>query len=233
MGGLNDLASGQLRVRQAGRPTAEVAISFNAPGVKPRERYTSVPHKSSGKRAIRAANGVADTHGFEPIELDWPPFVANQRDQARSVGQLVGQLLQNEAQTPRKVVTPTGIEDLGLCELASIRVHSRTFDAPERDRMYARSTRKYAKARELGRVLGQLEPESVGGEIDDAAAPPMGQSNDDVARALKAAIKAAVDADRFDVAVTLIETLRCQSAAQKTHLVEPVPCLPMQSSQWA
>ena len=88
----------------------------------------------------------------------------------------------------------------------SFHVVSRTFDASDRERKYAETTRKYAKARELGRVLGQLD-EDV--NVAESVVATSGHQSSDggSAEALKAALKTAIDADQFELAAVLLETL--------------------------
>ena len=77
--------------------------------------------------------------------------------------------------------------------------------------MYARSTRKYANPRELSHELSHKigEPDGASDRGDFVDVGSERQSTDgSVTMAVKSALKAAIDADQYELAATLLETLR-------------------------
>ncbi len=74
------------------------------------------------------------------------------------------------------------------------------FDAPERDEMYARDTRKYANTRGVGHSVGH----QAGGLPTDGSTAGVTTGADP----LRTAIKAAIDAGEFDVAALLLGKLK-------------------------
>ncbi len=79
-------------------------------------------------------------------------------------------------------------------------VSSRTFDAPKRDEMYARTTPKYANLRGVGHSVGHCDEAAA----TDGSTPVATAGADP----LRTAIKAAIDAGEYEVAALLLGKLK-------------------------